>query len=279
MNYRIEDQISQQAVDMNQVFERISGAAVIEGVEPSVTSGLEIEVTSGKVFVDGQEVEVSSQTVTLDSANPDNPRKDIITIDDTGSLNVYKGEAESRRPETEQRFFAQRPAPEDLQGIKEPPVVEVYLEAGMTSLTSDYILDRRVFADFVANELVLNKRPRTQDEAVTKLYSDAQFTLHETSVLLGPEESLTLDRFTVPSGRVISVTGANISQENGTGEIELFDHSTQETKLVVDSPELNVGDPLFEGSAGNDVELRLVNYSPDSSETLTAKVTYNIVDE
>jgi len=277
MVLQIQDGQGQQAVDQKQLIDQHTGNSIVEGIEPSLTSGLEVQVSSGVAIVDESRVTVSSQSVTLDAADASLPRKDLITVDSSGNLSVYTGVPEELRPEDQTRFQTQRPAPQDLSSIDEPVVAEIFVGAGVSSLVADDLRDRRVFSDVYAEAVKLLSQPQTQQDAVTKVYSDSQFTLQESSIMLGPEESLSLDRFTIPAGKVIQVTGGSVGGANG--ELELYNHTDQNTEYVFTSEEIDVGDPLYSGSAGDDVELRLVNVDAAEETTLTCKVSYNIVAE
>lgn len=276
MGIQIKDGQGQQAVDMKQVFDQHTGNSIVEGVEPSFDAGMDVTITQGVAIVNGNRVEVSSQTITIDAADSTNPRKDLITVDDTGSLSVYNGVPAERRPEDQDVFQVQRPAPQDLTGVNEPIVAEVFVAEGASSLSDSVVRDRRSFSDVIAEAVNLLSQPSNQDDAVTKVYSDSQFTLQESSIALGPEESLTLDRFTIPSGKVIQITGGSVGGQNG--ELELYNHTDGSTEYVFSGEEIDVGDPLYSGSQGDDVEIRLVNVSETDTYSYTCKISYNIIE-
>jgi len=276
MSFQIRDGQGQQAVDMKQVFDQHTGNSVVEGIEPSYATGLEVEVSQGVAIVNNNRVQVSSQSVTLDSADPSQPRKDLITVDETGSLTVYKGTPEERRPESQDIFQLQRPAPPDLTGVEEPIIAEVFISEGVTNLSDSVIRDRRSFSDVIAEAVSIFSQPQNQQDAVSKLYSDSQFSLQESSILLGPDEGLTLDRFTIPSGKVIQITAGSVGGQYG--ELELYNHTDGTTEYVFEGEEIDVGDPLYSGSEGDDVEIRLVNVSDTNSAELTCKISYNIIE-
>lgn len=276
MSFQFRDGQGQQAVDMKQVFDQHTGNSVVEGVEPSYVTGLEVEVSQGVALVNNTRVEVSSQSVTLDSADPSQPRKDLITVDDTGSLSVYKGTPANRRPEDQDIFQVQRPAPADLTGVEEPIVAEVFVSEGVTDLSDSVVRDRRTFSDVIAEAVSILSQPQNQEDAVSKVYSDSQFSLQESSILLGPDEGLTLDRFTIPSNKVIQITAGSVGGQDG--ELELYNHTNGTTEYVFEGEEIDVGDPLYSGSEGDDVEIRLVNVNDSESRDLTCKISYNIIE-
>ena len=147
MVLNFEDGFGHQALDAKQHIDHLTGNSVVSGVAPSAgSSGLEVDVASGTVLVNGSEVSVSAQTVTLDTADSSNPRKDVITIDSNGNLVKNTGTAEAIKPEGETGFDTQRPAPNDLAGVSQPVVAEVYVAAGASSLGSGDVRDRRLFS-------------------------------------------------------------------------------------------------------------------------------------
>ena len=142
--FNLQDGQGHHALDANQHLTHFTGNSVIEGVSPSTGSGLDISVTSGEVVVNGSNVSVDDQSITLDDADSTNPRKDIITVDSSGNLVKHTGDAEPVLPEEETGFNTQRPAPNDLSDISQPVIAEVFVEPEATSLSSTDIRDRRV---------------------------------------------------------------------------------------------------------------------------------------
>lgn len=276
MSFQIRDGQGQQAVDMKQVLDQHTGNSVVEGIEPSYANGLDVEISQGVAIVNNSRVEVPEQSITLDAADPSFPRKDLITVDNTGSLTVYKGTPEDRRPENQDIFQVQRPAPPDLTGVEEPVIAEVFIAEGATDLSDSVVRDRRSFSDVIAEAVSILSQPQNQQDAVSKVYSDSQFSLQESSILLGPDEGLTLDRFTIPSDKVIQITAGSVGGANG--ELELYNHTDGTTEYVFEGEEIDVGDPLYSGSQGDDVEIRLVNVSDTQSADLTCKISYNIIE-
>lgn len=105
--------------------------------------------------------------------------------------------------------------------------------------------------------------------------------ISESLITLDSEESLTLNRFQLSTGQSLQVLAGSVSTQDGGSienetEIELFNHTQGSTEFVVDSSELLIGDPLYEGSTGDDVEVRLVNASEGSLE-LTGQMLINVV--
>ena len=271
----IRDNVGQQALDVLQQIDQFTGNAVVEGMSPSVDSGLTISVASGYAIVNGSIVDFAGGTVDLPSADSSLPRKDVITVNSDGDLTVYDGDPEERIPETESLFDLQRPAPEDLGGVDETVIAEVFVAEDATSIDEETELrDRRLFAEITTSGVKILDDISDPEDAVPKLYSDSQFTLHESNISLGSGESLTLDKFQIPSGLQIQVTGASVNSSDI--ELEIFDETTEETVYVTEGPVMDVGTPLYTGSEGNIVDIRVVNVA-DTSQDATCKITYSIV--
>lgn len=152
--FRIEDADGVQALDQNQLMSLVQGNSVLSGLEPSYSgTGTDIDIASGSALVNGSEVSVSATTINISDGDADNPRKDLLAVDSTGSVVVYEGKAEAPVPKTQTKFKTARPAPEDLNDKNEVAVAEVWVPAGASSLDSRYIRDRRVISDIDVNTL------------------------------------------------------------------------------------------------------------------------------
>lgn len=271
---KIQDGTAQHALDVIQQIDQFTGNAVVEGVEPSLDSGLTVQVSSGYVIVSGNIVEFTGGNITLPSADASLPRKDVITVDSDGNLQSYPGVPEQRKPQDQSKFDLQRPAPDDMDDVDETVIAEVFVEAGMTSLPAANLRDRRLFSEITASGVKIVEDPEAARDAVPKIYSDSQFTLHESNIMLGPGESLTLDRFEIPSGLSIEVTGASVNKSDI--ELEVYDETAGQTVYVTSGPTMEVGSPLYNGSTGNIVDIRLVNVA-DTEQDATCKITYSII--
>lgn len=158
MTYNINDNDGAQALDVNQAFDRWQ-FSVTSGCAVSINSGTlgqadTLTVAAGDILFDGGSVSVASQTAGIDAANVSNPRKDVVYLDSTGTVQVAKGTAEAAAPSTATRFETFRPAPTDLSATNAVVLAEVWVPAGATSVTASDLHDRRVFADLAAHSMV-----------------------------------------------------------------------------------------------------------------------------
>jgi len=146
------------AADAQAARSRLDGYAVVTGLTPTAgSSGLEVDVASGEALVgtdandDPLRVSVGATTVTLSTADSQYPRKDVVYVDDAGTVQVAEGTADPPLPETATLFNTYQP---------EPPLVrtgavlaEVFVAAGATTLGSADVRDRRQPAQVVGEEV------------------------------------------------------------------------------------------------------------------------------
>ncbi len=133
------------ANDFNAVVrDALAGSTLVESgctVSDGGTNDLSLDVASGEVVVNSTDASVSSQSVTLGSANADNPRYDLVVADDTGAASVVAGTASST---------PQAPSiPSDSVLLA---VVEV--TAGASGVTDADIYDARAVLSGIPNDVV-----------------------------------------------------------------------------------------------------------------------------
>ena len=138
-----------QAANDNRVVEALQGNYVEEGLEVSADgTDMELDVASGTVVQGNEEHGIGATTVTVPDNNEDNPRKDIIYVDDTQSVSIATGASESSEPaleDVDSVFHTARPSPPSL--VNQDGVVvlaEVWVESSATEIESDDLRDRRL---------------------------------------------------------------------------------------------------------------------------------------
>lgn len=148
------------AVDAQAWRDKLDGFAVASGLTPSVgASGLEVDVASGTATVGESSGVVdtvtlgSTTTITLDAADGTNPRKDVVYIDTSGTLQKETGTAGAANPSGNTRFNTFEPEP-PFPSTAGAILAEVWVAAGATSLQSADVRDRRMPADAVGDRAV-----------------------------------------------------------------------------------------------------------------------------
>lgn len=80
---------------LNEYLAESTGYGIVSGCEPSI-SGLTVKVGAGVIHLaDGTRKEIVQTNITLDAADPTNPRIDLVYIDSTGTVAKITGTAAS----------------------------------------------------------------------------------------------------------------------------------------------------------------------------------------
>ncbi|MDT3434681.1 hypothetical protein [Haloarcula sp. 1CSR25-25] len=156
-SYTIDDGDGGTALDENQQHYRGDGIGVVDpaggDLAVSVNTGAlgstdTLSVAAGDAYIQGTTHTLGSQSIGLDGANGTDPRRDVVYVDTTGSLQVENGTPEATAPDDSNlyRFEYFRPAPADLSETVACVLAEVWVPAGATSVTSSDIRDRRIRA-------------------------------------------------------------------------------------------------------------------------------------
>ncbi|WP_435075278.1 hypothetical protein [Halorubrum sp. HHNYT27] len=166
-SFTIGDGTGGAALDENQQQYRGDGVGVLDpdggDLAVSVNTGAlgstdTLSVAAGDAYIQGTTHTITSQTIGIDGANGTDPRRDVIYVDTSGTIQVVNGTPEPRDPDNENlsRFEYFRPAPAALDGTVACVLAEVWIPAGATSVTSSDLRDRRVRAlqaDIVVEDL------------------------------------------------------------------------------------------------------------------------------
>lgn len=156
-SFQFEDGEGLHALDENQqarrgdgygVVDPGSGACKVTAKNQTLGQTDTLAVAAGDVLVNGTKYSVSQQDVGLDAANPSDPRRDVVYVDNNGNVQVAKGTPEAPDPSGQNlsRFEFFRPAPADLSGTVGAVLAEVWVPAGASSVDSADIRDRRLRA-------------------------------------------------------------------------------------------------------------------------------------
>lgn len=144
----IQDLWGYGALDHNGLVNRLqfsvkSGCAVSPG-----TNDLTVQCDAGEVIHDGNSVSVAAQdNVALAAADGSNPRKDVVYVDGTGTLQVATGTAEAAKPSGQTHRDTYRPAPPDLSATAAVVLAEVWVPAGAVDIAAGDVSDRWLDAD------------------------------------------------------------------------------------------------------------------------------------
>ena len=133
------------ALSQNQYVDALDGTYWVSGWEATLGDGdLEVDIAPGEGAINTGGVE-TTETQTVDFAgdpDADNPRKAVISVDDTETVQKTLGDPMPADPEGEVRERTIDPSPPtNAPGVV---VAEVWIGAGVTALVGDDVRDRRV---------------------------------------------------------------------------------------------------------------------------------------
>jgi hypothetical protein len=147
MPYNAQNGDGAQALDQNLVLEARRGNAWKSGVDASASNGdMTVDLTSGELLIGGDTVSLAADTVTIPSADADQPRKDLIYADSSG-FTVATGSPGVKEPSSNAIFETFNPAPPDATAVSGTPLWEVWVPAGASEILTEYLRDRRISAD------------------------------------------------------------------------------------------------------------------------------------
>jgi hypothetical protein len=133
------------ALAQNQYIEALGGTYWIDGWDATLGAGdLEVDIAAGSGTINGGNVSTgATQTVDFTGdVDGTEPRKAVISVDETGMVQKTIGETAPPKPVGVLRFRTYDPAPPPAApGVV---VAEVWLDAGVASLESSDVRDRRV---------------------------------------------------------------------------------------------------------------------------------------
>lgn len=187
----------QDALSQNQYIEALDGTYWIDGWDATLGTGdLEVDVAAGSGAISGDDVSTgATQTVDFTGdVDGTEPRKAVISVDDTGIVRKTVGETSPPKPVGELRFRTYDPAPPtDVPGVV---VAEVWLDAGIANLVSDDVRDRRVSnhaAQLISRQFTKTDSAETFEEADVTVTSDKTEVSNQ-SVQFAPQVGTTASR-------------------------------------------------------------------------------------
>ncbi|WP_049925374.1 hypothetical protein [Halopiger goleimassiliensis] len=104
------------SLGQNQLTASLSGTFVRDDPGLDLVDG-DVTCEAHGVTIDGTELDVNAQSVTIPAADPDDPRRDVVWVDDTGTLQIREGLAAAPEPSDETRFRLWSPAPDPMQDV------------------------------------------------------------------------------------------------------------------------------------------------------------------
>ena len=226
-----------QAVNSeNRTFEALQGTYVDNGVEVSTDGAdMTLDVASGTVVQDNEEHGIGATTVTVPDNNEDNPRKDIVYVDDTQSVAVATGASDSPDPELEKVdsvFDTARPSPPSLVNQDDVVVLaEVWVEAGATEITSEDLEDRRLTLGLETGDTQNLTDTETIDAPITNNNELVDFEgpnlfVNQNGELEADAESAESDELATDATFVVYKDGTDYKVMNDNGNVAFTETSS-----------------------------------------------------
>lgn len=263
----LEYQIGQgySALDAQAWRDRLDGYAVKSGLAVSWDSGLTFTVGSGEATMGETSGVVesvsldSSASVTLDSPDSTNPRKDTIYLDSAGAVGVEVGAPREERPMDASRFDTYQPGPPEpsAEGVV---LAEVWVPPNTSSLASEDVRDRRVPAEAVS------------DTAVVRALAGLSGT---------PLEDVEGDNLSVDSEGGLNASGGGYDTVNSVsadatasdGDLVFADASSANVAVTLPAPE----EGGVVGVERTDASSNSVSVEPNASESVNYEDSEELV--
>ena len=142
-----EDEQFLQKTDYESIEIAALNWGVIEGeaneLEVTWTSGMNVQINTGSGFLDDKRFDITPAESKALTADGTHPRKALITLDNTGTINVTYGTAEAASPDpTKTGIYTPIPRPPSVPA-NSIPLAEVWIPAGASTLASSYVTDKR----------------------------------------------------------------------------------------------------------------------------------------
>ncbi len=131
---------------MNELWDGIRHNGVLSGLVVSAQSPetMILDISSGQAIVNGTYVSVNATTATIGVANGTYPRKDIITVNSSGTVTVTAGTADQAIPSANTGVNTNNPIPADIPS-NQVIIAEIWVAAATTTIATAAITDKRVF--------------------------------------------------------------------------------------------------------------------------------------
>jgi len=156
-----------QVVDWQSMARAIGVNGVLTGLQVSPVSGMNISVAAGEALINGKKIIKSSSTeLAVPAANANYPRKDIVVLNDSGTLSVVSGSPEAIYPDPDKvGIYTPIPRPPSLP-TNSIILAEIWVPAGATSIGSENIYDKR----HIVVDKILSIECRTSDPTGSELW-------------------------------------------------------------------------------------------------------------
>lgn len=151
-----------QFMDVAQLQAALAGYSLVDPatdceVTPADAGGLAVDVSSGTAHLGGPAESISAQSdVALPASDPDDPRKALVYLDGTGTVQTLGGDPAPAAPPNEEREKAAVPSV-PIPASDYLPLASVWIPAGATTISSGDIRSRRIGLDMPSGGSVFGR--------------------------------------------------------------------------------------------------------------------------
>jgi len=145
MTLNIQNNDGSQALDVESLIRAIDGYGVVSGMSVSADgTDMSVDVSSGIVTMNGNDVNVPGASVALEAPDASNPRKDVIYVAPDTSVRAITGVAASPVPSNKTREKTHTPQPPDMSGVEGVILAEVWVPSSASVIENEYVTVRDI---------------------------------------------------------------------------------------------------------------------------------------
>jgi len=144
--------------DFNRLIEALKSNGVWSGlqVQAKATPAQAVDIGAGEAYVNGKFIKITStQNLNLSAADATNPRKNIVTLDENGTLAEVTGTPQAAAPSGQTGPNTYEPKPPDIPANK-IILAEIWRAANDNTVENADITDRRVIIKPIFETQFLN---------------------------------------------------------------------------------------------------------------------------
>jgi len=203
--------------DLDAIISGVKSSAIIRGLQVLATGtpDMQVHVQVGQCRTDDGTIvtKTSITDLTVGANSSGNPRKDIVVMNNSGTISIVQG-----TPAPEVGSPSPTPFPPDIPASS-ILLAQIYVANGATSITNSNISDKRVFQRYIISQF---------DTPVEETYPSTVAYTYDTGTGL---ISTVVETFTL-TGQVNRVEFTRNGVGQITGEVQRYDFGTSYQKNI-----------------------------------------------
>lgn len=153
-----------QKLDFDALAGALKGSGVLSGFSVTTGTGLNIVVDGGELMINYARVSLATTTLSISTPDSTYPRKDLVYAT-TASTGIKTGTPQEANPPDTWGPYSATPKPPNVSS-GEVALAELWVPANTTTLSSEWIIDKRHFISFYREV-----EPRTSDPSGAELWN------------------------------------------------------------------------------------------------------------